>query len=182
MYFISNQLLEGHNEARRQLQAIFTENCKQLANARMEMKFSNNNLVINNKVYCHQAFTPVPMDLLKVSSQLRTKMHTIDLKHGNRETHKASRFNGVAHVMKNIDDICERYCKVKTLYSDATHIMCAYRLHNSRGLFGQDGLDDGKHGSGCPMLLLLKEKTMKTQQSMWLDTMEGYILTPSIFR
>ena len=60
--------------------------------------------------------------------------------------------------MKNTDDICEEYHKVKTLYSDATHIMCAYTLHNSGGPFGQDGLDDGDHGSGHHILSLLKEK------------------------
>ena len=99
----------------------------------------------------------MPTDLLKVSSQLRSKMHTNDLKYGNTETHKASRFIGVAHAMKNIDDICEGYCKVKTLYSDTTHVICVYRLLNSRGPFGQDGLDDGDHGSGHHMLSLLKE-------------------------
>ena len=158
LYFISNQLPEGCNEVRRQLQAIVTENHKQLADARMKRKFINNNLVINNEVYHCQVSTPIPTDLLKVSSQLRTKMHTTDLKYGNTETHKASRFIGVTHAMMNIDDICEGYHKVKALYSDATHIMCVYRLHNSRGPFGQDGLDDGRHGSGYHMLLLPKEK------------------------
>ena len=87
LYFISNQLPEGHNEVRRQLQAIVMENRKQPADARMEMKFINNNLVIYNEVYHHQVSTPMPTDLLKVSSKLRTKMHTIDLKYGNTETH-----------------------------------------------------------------------------------------------
>ena len=158
MYFIYNQLPEGHNEVRRQLQAIVMENHKQLADARMEMKFITNDFIINNEVYHHQVSTPMPTDPLNVSSQSRIKMHTIDLKYGNTETHKASRFIGIAHAVKNIDDVCEGYHKVKTLYSDTTHVMCAYRLHNSRGPFGQDGLDDGKHGSGHHMLSLIKEK------------------------
>ena len=115
LYFIYNQLPEGCNEVRRQLQAIVTENRKQPANARMEMKLINNDLVINSEVHHHQVSTPTPTDLLKISSQSRTKVHTIDLKYSNTETHKASRFIGVAHAMKNIADVCEGYHKVKTL-------------------------------------------------------------------
>ena len=71
----------------------------------MEVKFIHNDLIINNEVYNHQVSTPMPTDLQKVSSQLRTKMHTLDLKYGNTETHNTSRFIGVTHTVKNIDDI-----------------------------------------------------------------------------
>ncbi|HPB47693.1 MAG TPA: YigZ family protein [Exilispira sp.] len=73
-----------------------------------------------------------------------------------------SRFIGFLFPIKNQDDFYNKYCNIKKIYFDSTHIAFAYRLIDKGNNIVEHYSDDGEPAktAGYPLLYILKKKKL----------------------
>ena len=74
---------------------------------------------------------------------------------------EGQRFRGFTKCVKTIEEVNLAYAKIKSLYSDARHIICAFRVAGRNFHTHQDFMDDDEHGGGNYLLKLLEDSEIR---------------------
>ena len=157
-FFIQNDLSEKTQEEQRWQRQIVSKNKMKVVN-RLNMSFTQNKLMIQNKTYAKQAPTPSMGELLIMSREQRQLVQNIKLVTMRERKELGNTFIGYATRAYDIREVREAYQHLKLKHPDATHIVVAHSFADPRPEL-TDYSDDGEVGAGRRMVdLLLQNNT-----------------------
>lgn len=177
-YFVSDHLPEELNENRRRANDLFAENRKKPENKKLKMSMSKGRLLIKDKPYTKAVTPPTPAEIFTLKEGLMDLADEIDMVKGEHEKPQKCDFVAYAAAVKDHNDITAAYTKVRMKFSDATHVVCAYRLPG-KDPTSEDYADDGEFGAGRTILSVLKEKQLRNIVVFMIRYFGGQHLGPS---
>ena len=90
----------------------------------MNIKWSKNKqLIVNSKLYKKLITSPASKDLLREDEEMKGRIAKIELVKGDQICEKSSKFLG---VVKTIEQAREGYRFIRIVYSEASHMVCAF--------------------------------------------------------
>lgn len=158
LYFLADHLPEELNENRRRINELVAENRKKPTGYQLEMNISRGRLNINDQQYEKAILPPTTREIIESDDKLFDKADELDIVKGEKAEQGKSRFVSYAVAVEDFNEIKAAYLKLRTKFSDATHVACAYRLPGANTPNNQDYIDDGEFGCGRTMLKVLKDK------------------------
>lgn len=160
-YFITDHLPEEMNETRRRTNDLVSANKKKSEEQRQNMEVRKGQLFINGNLYEKKIQTPNARQLFKPDQKMMDLADEIDMVKGKTVMEEKSKFLAYAAAVHTEEDIQAAYLKVKTKFSDATHVVCAYRLQNGDSPILEDYQDDGEFAAGRTILKALEKEGLK---------------------
>ena len=122
------------------------------------MRVAKNKLMVNNQMYKKLITPPEAADILRLHVDEIEAAQKVKLIKGDAIIEKDSEFISMAQKVCTVEEVRLGSRKMRIKYGNATHIMCAYRLNNPKGLYNQNSADDGEYGAGRTLLKYLKEQ------------------------
>lgn len=157
-FFVSDHLPEELNEHRQHMNELFAENKKKPADKKQNMLMQRGNLLIDDESYEKAIIAPSAAEILDPSAPLVETIDQLDIIKGIDGVRGKSRFVSYAVAVQDCADINAAYLKLKSEFTQATHISCAFRLPGFQTHINQDYYDDGEWGCGRTMLKVLKKE------------------------
>ena len=114
--------------------------------------------MVNNQTYKKLITPPQAADVLRLHVDEIEVAQKVKLIKGDTIIEKDSKFISMAQKVCTMEEVRLGYRQMRIKYRDATHIMCAYRLNNSRGPCNQNSADNREYGAGRTLLKYLKEQ------------------------
>lgn len=180
-FFISDHLPENYNEDRRRLNDLISENKKKDTAEQLKMSAKKGRLLIDDQPYQKAIHSPSVKEVMKPDAAMRELADEIDMVKGKDKTTDGSTFVSYVAAVQDHKDIQAAYCKVRTKFADATHVVCAYRLAGSNFPSLQDYNDDGEYGAGRIILNVLKEEKLMNVVLFMIRYHGGRNLGPARF-
>ena len=81
-----------------------------------------------------------------------SKRLQIDLQIGKSIEKDESTFKGISTSVETLQQVNEAYAKVRAMYSEARHVICAFRIPHGQHHLHEDYQDDNEHGAGRILL------------------------------
>lgn len=156
-YYLSEQLPEQLQEERRYAQFWIQDNKKKPKELQKDMKIHKNKLRLDNRPYVKKVMPPNAAEILKVDVEEMFQLKQVNLTYGDSHEIQESEFISYAAKVTKAEDVRKAYRQLRIKYSDATHIMSAFRLNPPNGPLNQESSDDGEFGGGRVLMKLLME-------------------------
>lgn len=157
-YFLADHLPEALNEERRRINDLMSENKKKPRGYKLDMTVKRGKLTINEEPYCKAINAPTAEDILNPPDALYDLAKELDVVKGGRKVQDKSTFVSYAVAVQDHQDIQAAYLKLRMKHTQATHVVCAFRLPGANTPVNQDFVDDREYGAGRVMLRYLKDE------------------------
>ncbi len=150
-YFVSEQLPESHQEAKRQarretlaLRKKFDEQFKDDPDNKPKVQIKKNKVYVNNELQKPLVVPPEPNDLFPPEDEQK-KIDRIKPKESGLQGERGSSFWAAAVKVSNGPEVRRAYTHMRQKYPSATHIMAAYKFEqNGKTFYGYQ--DDKEFG------------------------------------
>ena len=155
-YNISDQLTAKKNAERNRRRQVVRKN-KDTAGEQLAVAIERNELKVEGSVY-KKAVQPPPLRrILLASNDERRERLKIDPVKGNSIWVEHQEFIAFTAAVRTLEEVNNIYTKLRALYTDARHIVCAFNLPHRLFHTHQDFFDDDEHSGGAFLLQLLTE-------------------------
>ena len=172
-YGVSDQLSAkkwAEKQRIRQLQAI---NKKLDAENQLDMKVEKGTLFVDKVPYVKGVQVPSCRDILNASKKQRIDRLGKKVTAGSSKMVKGQEFIGYTAAIKTIEDANTVYAKVRSIHTDARHVVAAWRIPGRNFHICQDFVDDEEHEAGSFLLNILVDAGIQCRIAIVVRKYEG---------
>ena len=124
---------------------------------KLKISFQNKRLMIEGKEYRKEICAPSVRDILMATREQRVDRAKADLTRGRTITIENQTFIGFTLAVKDLQEVNRAYAKLKGVFTDTRHIICAARIPSKSFHTHEDFCDDDEHNAGAFLLRLLTD-------------------------
>ena len=162
-YKFRDYLPPAANEKDRRESEIIGANYRAKAN-QVEMKRNRKDgLQIKGKRYVKKVEVPSVETILDLSDGDMRNIMSTELDKSDELECEGSTFIGYTLPVENYEQVQNAYIKLKLLYPDARHIVCAYSLPGVDKYYCEDFCDDEEYNGGRTLLRLLLDSNISNR-------------------
>ena len=157
----SYRIQEFMNEETREKQTrqrdLIADNRHMPISHQFTMKKEKKELMINGEKYEKKISPPALKEVLLTEMEDEISIENANIVTGSSKEVNRSIFYAYCKEVNTFEDIQEAYRVIKNDHISSTHIVCGYRLFNTRSSSHQDFSDDGETGAGRRLLEVIRE-------------------------
>ena len=153
-YSISNQM-SARKHAQRMRNRQIQQTNEKSTGEKLDITAERGSLKIEGTTYTKLVKAPPLRDILWPSTARRKELLQVKPTRGEVVRIENQTFIGYTAVVKSIDEVNNHYAKIRSLHTEARHIVCGFRLPHRSFHMHQDFLDDDEHNGGSYLLQLL---------------------------
>ena len=115
------------------------------------------------KIFTQQIQVPSYGNLVKMSSGKIKDLLQTEVVAGKALTYEGNVFQGFTAETYNHSEVKEVYEKLKLIYADARHVVCAYILPGTQEFYDRDCCDDQETAAGRALLTWMKNNKLEAR-------------------
>ena len=123
--------------------------------------FTRAGLTVKGVPYRKLVTPPTPAEIINIDPSLLTKLFKQTTIRSSSVEKEGSIFTAYTAEVKNHQEICNLYIKLKIMVPDAKHIVCAYWVSHPEEFHALDYHDDGEATAGRLLMDFLKANELK---------------------
>ena len=158
--YINDYLTAEVKEKRRREREIFKKNEQEQQSVKVDMNMTKGGLQILGEPYNKKVEAPHPTKVLQYSEAELNRICSMKIRAGDVQQENKSEFQAFVLPTNNSGDINDFYMKLRLLFPQAKHIVCAYDIPGMPRVLHQDYCDDKENGAGSFLLNLLKRNNL----------------------
>ena len=155
-FSVSNQLSARKHAERMRMRYIKRTNDTS-AGEKLNITAERGVLKIDGEEYIKLAQPPPLRDILWPTTEKMKERIKLDPTKGEIIKVEGQMFLGYTAEVRTVDDVNKIYAKIRSLHTDARHVICAFRLPHRNFHTHQDFIEDGEYGGGSYLLQLLSD-------------------------
>ena len=157
--YMSDYLPAEMKERRRREREIFRAN-ENNTSTKIDMEITRRKLVIQKEDYVKKVTPPSATDILNYTEEEIDQVCKMEVKGGDKFTDQGSEFFSFILPTNNFDAIKKAYMKLRLMFPQGKHIMCAYNIPGMPRCYHEDYCEDKEIGSGRFLLNLIKRNNL----------------------
>ena len=161
-YSVSNQFSAKKNADRARMRQIKRMNDKSTGE-KLSVEWEKDSLKVEGEIYEKKVRPPSLKDILLASNEQRRKGLNVNPTAGNAVNVEGQTFLGYTSAVKSLSDVNVIYSKLRSLFTEARHITCAFTIPHRVFQNHQDFYDDEEHNGGSFLLQLLTESKIQNR-------------------
>ena len=140
---------------------------------KLTVKIDGGVLSVDGAEYRKQIRPPSCREILKASKETRMQRCNAQIKCGDIITVENQKFIGYSSCVKSMEEVNLAYAKVKSIHTDARHVIAAVRIPGRAFHNLQDFNDDEEHAGGAFLLKLLTDSGIQNRAVFVARIYEG---------
>ena len=155
-YSIDEQLTAQQMAEKQRKRQIWAANKGMSTGDQLRMSFERNKLIVEGKEYKPEVAPPTCKEILQANTEEQLNRAAVSLVRSVNVESEQQLFIGYTLPVKTIQDVNLALAKVKTMHTDARHVICAFRLPHRNYHTHQDYFEDGEISGGEFLLQLME--------------------------
>ena len=172
-YYISRQLSAGMKAKKQRHKALLSMNKELDTQYQRDMKIENGELKVDGITYQKKLVAPSCREILLASKQQRLERLSKDVTKGIPKKFRGQEFLAYTAPVKDTNEANIAYAKIRSLHTDARHVISACRTPGKDFHTCQDFVDDAEHGGGQFLLNILLDSAIQNRVIMVVRNYEG---------
>ena len=159
-YYINDYLPPGMNERKRRHLDIIKGN-NDLGEDKLQMIRRGGSLTIEGQPYVKRVHVPTVKEIVALTTEDFNTILDTKLTEGVKVPFKDDYFHGYTMATNNFEEVQKAYTKLKILFPNSKHIVCAYMLPGTKEFECEDFCDDEEHSSGRVLLQWMQKHKLE---------------------
>ena len=172
-YRVFDQMTAKKKAKRNRRRQLFHVNESMDAELKRNMKWERGDLYIDGKPYEQKLKAPSCREILGACKVLREERLGKELTKGPNKVFQGQEFIGYTVAVKSIEEANQWYVKIRSVHTDARHLICACRVVGRSFHTSQDFVDDDEHGAGNILLEMLLESQIQNRALFVVRNYDG---------
>ena len=178
--YLSDFLPPESKETKRREREIFKKN-EQDQSTGIDMNLTKNGLEIQGTQFVRKVTAPDSTKILSYQEEHLNKICNMKLMGGDELVEKGSKFIGYVLPTNNHALINDAYMKLRLIFPQAKHIICAYSIPGLPRCLHEDYCDDKETGGGNFLSKLLQKNSITCMAFFVIRIQEGPNIGPTRF-